>query len=91
MSSSTNSSNSVVNIESVDVTCTTSGSVGDVSDSDKSKFDSPSYKWVDPCILDIPTCFRDSNNLDKFLSKVAFLKPYSLSDALIADICGYID
>jgi len=89
MSSSTNSSYSVINVESSEVTRTTSGSAENVSNSNHSvnrRSEGPSYEWVDPRVLNIPTCFRDSNNLDKFLSKVAFLKPDSPSDALMIDI-----
>jgi len=60
MSSTSYSTNSVAHIESSDVTCTASGSARDVSGLDDSKSDGPSYEWVDPCVLDIPTCFRDS-------------------------------
>jgi len=61
MSSTSNFSNSVVHIESSDVTNIASGSARDVSNSDDSKSDDPSYEWVDPRVLDIPTCFRDSD------------------------------
>jgi len=91
MSFTSNSSNSVVHIESSDVTCTASGSARDVSDFDNSKSDGPSYEWVDPCVLDIPTCFWDSNNLVKFFSKVAFLKLNSPSDMLMAYIYVYTE
>ena len=74
MSSSTDSFDNVINVESSKVTRTASGSAGDMS----------RYAWVDPRILNIPTCFRDSNALDKILSKVAFLKPDTPSDALMA-------
>jgi len=37
----------------------------------------PNYEWVDPCVLDIPTCFRGSFALDGFLSKVSMLKSNS--------------
>jgi len=94
MSSSTNSSDSFINVESFEVSHTTSGSAGDVSNSDhlvdrRSK--GLSYEWVDPRVLNITTCFRDYNNINKFLSKVAFLKSDSPSDALMVDICGYTD
>jgi len=69
MSSTSDSSKSIVNIESSDVTRTAFGSARDVNDSDDFKSDCPSYEWVDQRVLDIPTSFRDSNNLDKYLSK----------------------
>jgi len=65
-----------------------------MSNSDHSvdrKLDGPSYEWVDPRVLDIPTYFRGPNDLDKFLSKVSFLKLDSHSDALMVDIYGYTD
>jgi len=76
MSSSSDSFDSVVNIDSSNVTCTASRSAGDLSNSDHSvdrKSDGPSYEWVNPRVLDIPTCFRSPNDLDKILSKVSFL------------------
>jgi len=91
MPSTSNSSNSFVNIESSYFTRTASGSARDVSDSNNFKSVGSSYEWVDPHVLDIPTCLRDSNTLDKFLYKVTFLKLDSPSDALMADICGYTD
>jgi len=94
MSSSTSSSNSVVNIESSEVTHTTSSSARDVSNFDHlvdQRLECPSYEWVDPRVLNIPTNFRDSNSLDKILSKIAFIKPDYPSDAVMADICGYTD
>ena len=42
-------------------------------------------------MLKIPTSFRDSDVLDKFISKVSFIKLDAPSDALMADICGYSD
>jgi len=35
----------------------------------------PNYEWVDPRVLDVPSCFRDSFILDGFLSIVSILKP----------------
>jgi len=97
MSSSCNSFDDVVNIESYEVTRTASGgarSASSSSSSDRSvdqELDGPSYEWVDPRVLNIPTCFMDSNSLDKLLPKVTFLKPDSPVDTVMADICGYTD
>jgi len=51
----------------------------------------PSYEWVDPRVLDIPTHFRGPSNTYGFLSKVSMLKPDSPSDVIVADSCDYID
>lgn len=75
-------------------TRTTYGSAGEVSSSDRSvgqRSKGLNYEWVDPSVLNIPTGFRDSNSLDKFLSKVAFIKLDCSSDALMTDIYGYTD
>ena len=66
MSSYTSSYNSIVNVESLEVTCTTSGSAMDVSNLNHSvdqRSKGPSYEWVDPRVLNTPTSFRDSNSL----------------------------
>jgi len=53
-----------------------------------------SYKWVDPHVLNVPTCFRGLTALDDFLSKVSILKPDSPSDAMmtivVATPTGYV-
>lgn len=49
------------------------------------------YEWVDPCVLDIPTCFRSSSVLDGFLSKVSILKPDSPSDVVATNSCNHTD
>jgi len=51
----------------------------------------PSYEWVDPRILDIPTCFRGSSTLDGFLSKVSMLKPDSPSNMVATYNCNHTD
>jgi len=92
MSSSTNLSNSILNIEPSKLTHTASGGVGDVSGSYHTidlRLNCSSYEWVGPRILDIPTCFRGPNDLDNFLSKVSILKPDSPSNAVVADSCGH--
>jgi len=48
-------------------------------------FDDPNYEWVDPHVLDIPTCFRGPTALDVFLSKVSILKPNAPSNAVVGD------
>jgi len=86
MSAFVDASNNVVNIEPSEVTHTASGSAGEVSNSDHSVYrssESPSYESVSLRVLNIPTCLRDSNNLDKFLSKVSFSKPDSPSDTFV--------
>jgi len=74
MSSFVDSSNNVINIEFSKVTRTVSDSVGETSSSNHSVSDGPSYEWVNPHALKIPISFRDSDVLDKFLSKVSFIK-----------------
>ena len=94
MSSSTNFCNSILNIQPSELTHTTSGDATNVSVSDHTvdpRSDSSSYAWGYPRVLDISSCFRGPNDLDKFLSKVSFLKPNSPSDDVIADICNYTD
>jgi len=71
MSSSDDSSNNVVNIKSYEVTRTVSGSAGKTSSSNHSVSEGLSHEWVYPCLFKIPTSFRDSDILDKFLSKVS--------------------
>jgi len=83
MSSSVDSSRSVANIESF-VTHTTSGSASQSSDD-------PSYDWVDPLVLKIPTRIRNADSLDQFLSENSFLSFECPSDAVAADICGVTD
>jgi len=92
MYSSADLSDSILNIESYELTHTASGGVRDVSGLDHSvdlRPDCLSYEWVYPRILDVPTCFRGPNALDKFLSKVSILKPNSPLDALAVDIRGH--
>jgi len=83
MSSSVNSSNNVANIESF-VTHTASGRASQSSDD-------PSYDWVDPSVLKIPTRSKNDDNLDQFLSENSFFTPNCLSDAIVTDICGMTD
>jgi len=56
------SSDNVVNIESY-VTRIASGSAIEGSGPGQS-LDDPSYDWVDPLVLKIPTRLRDSDSLD---------------------------
>jgi len=94
MSSSTSSSNSVVNVESSEVTHTTSSSARDVRSSDHpfgQRSEGPSYEWIDSCVLNIPTSFRDFNSLDKILFEFAFIKPKCPPNVMMVDICGYTD
>jgi len=94
MASSTNFFDSILNIQPSALTRTIFGGARDVSNSDDRigpMSDDPSYKWVDPRVLDTLTYFRGPNDLDKFLSKVSFLKPDSPLDAVVVDICGYTD
>jgi len=66
MSSSTESSIIILNLESSENTHSTSS--GMRNDSDQSvdlASDSPDYEWVDPCILNVPTCFRGPTTLDE--------------------------
>jgi len=51
----------------------------------------PDYEWVDPRVLDIPTCFRGPSALDGFLSKVYILKPDSPSDAVVVGSFNHTD
>jgi len=85
------STNSVVDIESSEVTHTVSSSARETSDLDHSISEGLSYKWVNPRVLKIPTSFRNFDVLDKFFSKVSFIKPDAPSDALMDGICGYSD
>jgi len=55
MSSFVDSSNNVVNIESSKVTRTASGNAGETGNSDHSVSKGPSYEWLDPRVLKIPT------------------------------------
>jgi len=92
--SSSDSSNNVINVKSSKVTRTASGSAGEVSGSNHSvnrTSEGSSYEWVDSCVLNIPTSFRDSNGLDKFLFKIAFIKPDCPLDVVMDDICGHTD
>jgi len=91
MSSFVDSSNNMVTIESFEVARTTSGSTRETSNLDRSILEGSSYEWVDPRVLKIPTSFRDFDILDKFLSKVSFIKSDAPSYTLMADICGYSD
>jgi len=75
---------SVESSHSVDssLTRTTFGSASHSSDN-------PSYDWVDPSVVKIPTRIRTYDNLDKFFSaNENFLVPDCPSEALIADVCG---
>jgi len=89
MSSSVDSSDNVANIES-SVTRTASGSAIEGSESSQSS-DDPSYDWVDPLVLKIPTRLRDSDSLDQFLAKNSFLTSDCPLDKVMADICGLTD
>jgi len=80
MSSSVDSSDNVVDIESF-VTRTASGGASQLSDG-------LSYDWVDPTVLKIPTRLRDSDKLDQFLSENSFLAPGCPPGAILAYICG---
>jgi len=84
-SSSSNSSDSIIHVESF-VTRSMSNGEREGGDSD-----GPSYDWVDPSVLKIPTKFRDSNMLDQFLSTTFFNKPDCPTDAVMVDICGHTD
>jgi len=62
------------------------------SSSTSQSSDGPSYNWVDPSILKIPTRVRTSDDLDKFLyANDNFLTPDCPSEAITADICGVTD
>ena len=68
-SSSTDSYDNVINVESSEVTRTASSSAGGVSSSDHSvdrRSTSPNYEWIDPRVLNIHTSFRISNSLYNF-------------------------
>jgi len=87
-------SNNVVDIESSEVTCTAFGSTKETSNSDhfvNRRSEGSCYELVNPRVLKILTSCRNSNVLDKFLSKVSFIKPDAPLDALMIDICGYTD
>jgi len=83
--SSSNSSNSVIHVNSF-VTRTSFDEVRGGSNSSQSS-DGPRYDWVDSSVLRIPRKFRDSNTLDQFLSETSFVKPDCPTDAVMADIC----
>jgi len=85
MSSSVDSSNNVVNIES-SMTRTASGSAREGSELSRSS-DGPSYDWVDPLMLRIPIRLRDSDSLGQFLANHSFLIVECPSDAVMANIC----
>jgi len=81
MPSSIESSN---NIDS-SLTRTASGSASQSSDD-------PSYDWVDPSVLRIPSKIKFSDDLDEFLSSHKdFLASDCPIEALVVDICGMID
>jgi len=83
MSSSVDSSGNVVDNESSS-THTASGSASRLSDD-------PSYDWVDPVVLKIPTRLTDSDKLDVLLPENSFLALHCPSGAIMADICGVTD
>jgi len=94
MSSSTDPSDSILNVESSELTRITSSGAIDMSGSDHTvdpKSDCLSYDWVDPWVLDVPTCYRGPNDWDKFLSKVSIFKPDSPLDAVVAESYGHTD
>ena len=81
MSSSVESSNVVGS----SLTCTASGSASQSSDD-------PSYDWVDPSVLRIPSKIKSSDDLDEFLSTHKdFLAADCPTEALTVDICGMTD
>ena len=49
------------------------------------------YEWVDPCVLDVPTCFRTPTTLDDFLANASILKLDASSDMVVADNCSHSD
>ena len=52
----------------------------------------PSYDWVDPAILQIPSRIKSSNKLDEFLAAHKnFLAPDCPTEALTVDICSVTD
>ena len=54
--------------------------------------DGPSYDWVDPTVLRIPSKIKSSDKLDQFLSThKKFLTPDCPADALYVDICDMTD
>jgi len=55
------------------------------------KFDVPDYEWVDPCVIDVASCFRGLTALDGFFPKVFILKLNSPSDAIVADCYSQSD
>jgi len=89
MSSFVDSSHNVVNIES-SVTRAASCNVREGSASSYSS-GGPSYDWVDPSVLKIPTKLRDFDSLDQFLSKNSFIRPDCPTNAMMAGICGLTD
>jgi len=67
------------------VTRTASGSASQSSDN-------PSYDWVDPSVLRIPTKIKTADDLDKFLSiNKDFLESDCPTEALAVDVCGVTD
>ena len=51
--------------------------------------DGPSYDWVDPSVLQIPSKIKSSDDLDEFLAAHKnFLAPDCPTEALGVDICG---
>ena len=83
MSASVDSLNSVANTES-SVTRSASSNASQSSNG-------PSYDWVDPSVLKIPTRIRSVDILDQFLSENSFLSPECPSKAITPDICGVTD
>jgi len=64
LSSSTDLSDIIFSVESSEPFRTASGGMGDVSGSDHMVYpvsNYPSYEWVDPRVLDVPTCFSSLN------------------------------
>jgi len=78
---------SVESSHSVDssLTRTASGSASQSSDD-------PSYDWVDPSVLKIPTKIRIVDHLDEFFSvNKNFLASDCSTEALAVDVCGVTD
>jgi len=62
------------------------------SGSASQSLDDPSYDWVDPSILQIPTKIRTADDLDEFLAEhKKFLALDCPTEALAVDVCGVID
>jgi len=73
------------NVVDSSLTRTASGSASHSSDD-------PSYDWVDPSVLQIPSKIKSSDDLDEFLSAHKnFLTPDCPIEALAVDICGVTD